>query len=171
METFEFDDFVEHWAEIYRPMQHVPGKKSKNKRFFSTDTYMGLTDFMTTVQPDKSPCVIMESNAEGELSDSFDMPEYTLYFMVRAEDMSDGVSAKIAKREAKMHMKEFFTYLKNKQEEEVCGVENIDTSRVRYQTVGPMYDGWWGITITLNDVIQLNGCINGGNYIESTNLP
>lgn len=166
MDAFEFDDFVEHWAEIYRPMQHVPGKKSKNKRFFSTDTYMGMSDFMTTVQPDKSPCVIMESNAEGELSDSFDMPEYTLYFMVRAKDMSDGAAAKVAKREAKMHMKKFITYLKNKQEEEVRGVENIDTSRIRYQTVGPMYDGWWGVTITLSDVQGLNRCMDGNDYLE-----
>lgn len=166
MEVFDFGEFVEHWAEIYRPMQHVPGKRSKNQRFFLTDTYMGMTDFMTTIQPDKSPCVIMESNAEGELSDSYDMPEYTLYFMVRAEEMSDGTSARIAKREAKTHMKKFITYLKRKQDNEEPGVRNIDTSRVRYQTVGPMYDGWFGVTITLDDVQSLNRCVDRDDYLE-----
>lgn len=68
--------------------------------------------------------------------------------------------------QAKMHMKKFITYLKSKQEEEMRGVENIDTSRVRYQTVGPMYDGWWGVTITLNDVRQLNRCVDGNDYLE-----
>ena len=165
MDVFEFEDFVEHWTEIYRPMQHVPGKMSKNKRFFLTDTYMGMSDFMTNVQPEKSPCVIMESNAEGELSDAYDMPEYSLYFMVRAEDMSDGVSAKAAKREAKMHMKKFIAYLKNKQEEEEPGIQNIDVSKVRYQTIGPMYDGWWGVTITLDDVQGLNRCVDGEDYV------
>lgn len=166
MEVFEFDEFVEHWAEIYRPMQHVPGKRSKNQRFFLTDTYMGMTDFMTTIQPDKSPCVIMESNAEGELSDSYDMPEYTLYFMVRADDMNDGSSARMAKREAKTHMKKFMSYLKRKQEGDEPGVGNINTSRVRYQTIGPMYDGWFGVTITLDDVQSLNRCVDRDDYIE-----
>lgn len=166
MDTFEFDEFVEHWAEIYRPMQHVPGKKSKNQRFFLTDTYMGMTDFMTTIRPDKSPCVIMESNAEGELSDFYDMPEYTLYFMVHAEDMSDGTSARVAKKEAKAHMKKFMAYLKRKQDNEESGVANIDTSRVRYQTIGPMYDGWFGVTITLDDVQSLNRCVDGNDYID-----
>lgn len=166
METFNFDEFVEHWAEIYRPMQHLSGKRSKNKRFFLTDTYMGMSDFMTGIQPDKSPCVIMESNAEGELSEFFDMPEYTLYFMVRAEEMGDGASARNAKREAVTHMKKFMSYLKEKQRNEEHGITNIDTERVRYQTVGPMYDGWFGVTITLSDVQKLNGCVNSDDYIE-----
>lgn len=164
MEVFEFDEFVEHWAEIYRPMQHVPGKKSKNQRFFQTDTYMGLSDFMTTIRPDKSPCVIMESNEEGELSDFYDKPEYTLYFMVRAEEMSSGASARMAKREAKMHMKKFIVYLKHKQEEGDSGVGNIDVNSVRYQTIGPMLDGWFGVTITLEDVQSLNQCVDSEDY-------
>lgn len=166
METFNFDDFVERWAEIYRPMQHVPGKRSKNQRFFLTDTYMGMSDFMTGIQPDKSPCVVMESNAEGELSDFYDMPEYTLYFMVRAEEMNDGYSARLAKREAVLHMKKFVSYLKQKQQNEEPSVINIEVERIRYQTVGPMFDGWFGVTITLNDVKKMNGCVNEEDYIE-----
>lgn len=166
METFNFDDFVERWAEVYRPMQHVPGKRSKNQRFFLTDTYMGMSDFMTGIQPDKSPCVVMESNAEGELSDFYDMPEYTLYFMVRAEEMSDGHSARLAKREAVLHMKKFVSYLKQKQQNEEPSVINIEVERIRYQTVGPMFDGWFGVTITLNDVKKMNGCVNEEDYIE-----
>lgn len=165
METFEFDEFVEHWAEIYLPMQHLPGKRSRNQRFFQTDTFMGLTDFMTTIQPDKSPCVIMESNEEGELSDFYDKPEYTLYFMVRAEEANDGSSARKAKREAKIHMKKFIAYLKEKQENEESGVGNIDVNSVRYQTIGPMYDGWFGVTITLEDVQKLNRCVDDNDYV------
>lgn len=166
MEIFEFDDFVEHWAEIYRPMQHVPGKRSKNQRFFSTDTYMGMTDFMTSIQPKQSPCVIMESNVEGDLSEFYDMPEYTLYFMVRAEEMNDGSSARTAKKEAKKHMNKFIAYLRRKQEEEHPSVKNIDLSRVHYQTIGPMYDGWYGATITLADVQGINQCMDSEDYIE-----
>lgn len=166
MEQFEFDDFVEHWAEIYRPMQHLPGKTSKNKRFFLTDTFMGMVDFMTAIRPEQSPCVIMESNIEGELSELYDTPEYTLYFMVRSEDMSDGVGARRSKREAKVHMKKFMAYLKNKQDAGCHTVRNVDVNRVRYQTIGPMYDGWYGITITLNDVTSLNNCVDNNDYLD-----
>ena len=62
---FRFEDFVEHWCEIYKPLQHVPGERSKNKRFFLTDTdYLGMADFMTSIDSKISFCVVMEGAVE-----------------------------------------------------------------------------------------------------------
>lgn len=167
METFQFTDFVEHWCERYRPMLHIPGRTSKNQRFFLTDTYMGLTDFMTNVQPDRSPCVVMETNQEGTLTDAYDRPRHTIYFMVQADEMSDGRSAYAAKLEAKEHLLKFLTYLRRMQDLDHPGVQNIKIDDLLdYQTVGPLYNGWFGVYVTLEDVRQLNRCVIEDDYLD-----
>lgn len=167
--AFLFDKFVEHWCEIYRPMQHIPGRNSKNQRFFLTDTYMGMVDFMTNIQPESSPCVIMESNQEGTFSGYYDRPRHTLYFMVQADEMSDGRSALSAKMEAKQHLQKFLAYLWEAQERGVPGVDNIKADDyIDYQTVGPFYNGWFGVFISLEDVQKISHCSVSDDYIEET---
>ena len=169
---FRFDKFVEQWAMKYKPMQHVPGPFSKNERFFLTDTYMGMVDFVTTLQPESSPCVVMESDQEGCMTDRYDSPRYTLYFMVRAEKMSDGVAAYEAKLEAKMHMQKFMNWLRAMQEKEEDerrkeGVRNIRIEdNMSYQTVGPFYDGWYGVYISLDDTQAYSRCVISDDYLQ-----
>lgn len=171
---FRFDRFVEHWASIYKPMLHTPDRYGRNKRFFLTDTYMGMVDFMTQIRPDQSPCVVMESSQEGTMTDRFDYPRYSLYFMVRAEDMSDGSAAMDAKIEAKQHMQKFLIYLRRKKEEaemnrRKSGLENIKIEQyLDYQTVGPMYDGWFGVLISLENLEAYSACVVADDYMEET---
>lgn len=168
---FRFDQFVEDWASKYKPMLHEPGRHSGNERFFLTDTYMGMADFMVNVQPDKSPCVIMESDQEGSMTDRLDNPKYTLYFMVQAERMSDGRAAYDAKLEAKEHMRKFINWLRAKQEEEerkggVTMVGNITIEEhINYQTVGPFYNGWYGVCISLEDTQSYLRCVIQDDYL------
>ena len=169
---FRFDEFVEDWASIYKPMLHEKGEYSRNRRFFLTDTEAGLIDFMTSIQPDQSPCVVMESSQEGTIGRGLDRPQYTLYFMVRAEIMGDGKSAYEAKLEAKQHMKKFITYIRNCQEVEereqrTVGVRNIEVEDgLPYYSVGPFYNGWYGVYITLEDVQRFSKCVNEDDYIR-----
>ena len=131
---FQFHEFVENWASLYRPMQHIPGPRSKNRRFYLVDSYMSMIDFAKSLPDAKSPCVVMESNQEGIVSDRFDYPEHTVYFMVKATDMQDGLAANAAKLESKLHMMKFLAYLLTKKEEETPGLENIDLERAEYVT-------------------------------------
>lgn len=171
---FRFDKFVEHWASIYKPMLHEKGRYGRNKRFFLTNTYMGMVDFMTNIRPDQSPCVVMESGQEGTMTEGKDYPRYSLYFMVRAEEMSEGSSTMEASMEAKMHMQKFIVYLRNKKEYNEMhriksGLDHIKIEQyMDYQTVGPMYDGWYGVLITLENLEAFSTCIIQDDYIEDT---
>ena len=173
---FRFDLFTEHWASIYKPMLHQKGKYARNKRFYLTDTYMGLVDFITNIAPGHSPCVIMESAQEGTISSRFDYPRYSLYFMVQADDMGDGISAMDAKLEAKEHMMKFVNYLREKQRENErknlrSGIEGIKIDEyLNYDTVGPFYNGWYGVQITLENLLAYNLCVSPDDYIEDTPL-
>ena len=163
----DFFDFVERWATIYKPMQHESGERSKNKRFYLTDTYMGMADFMTQIQPQRSPCVVMESNQDGMLGDGIDHPNYALYFMVRAERMTDGRAAMLAKLEAKMHLQKFVAYVRQKQRDEDPLLSRISIDdNLPYQTVGPMYNGWYGVLLQLTDAQRYANCVNEGDYVS-----
>lgn len=167
MTEFRFEEFVEHWAEIYRPMQHVRGERSKNKRFFLTDTYLGLSDFMINVGVRQSPCVIMESDVEGTFANGLDQPQYTLYFMVRASETQSGFASREAKIEAKGHAKKFLAYLRDCQYKGDQDLQRINLDeRMGYQTIGPLYNGWYGVYITIDDVQQYTLCMDKNDYVN-----
>ena len=162
----DFYEMVEQWSECYVPMQHEAGIRTGNQRFFLTDTYMGMADFMTSIQPEHSPCVVMESNQDGRIEEGKDFINHTIYFMVRAEDMNDGRSAKEAKQEAKEHMHKFLAWARWK----LDGCPDMPHSRfnldsVDYNTAGPMYDGWYGVYITIVEVYSFDQCVHPHDYL------
>lgn len=165
---FRFENFVEHWCEIYKPLQHVPGERSKNKRFFLTDTtYLGMSDFMANIGSRASSCVVMESSVEGMVKGGFDMQQHTIYFFSRAKSTQDGTDAREAMLEARGFMLEFLAYLRKKQDDGMEEVQRINLDeRNAYQSVGPLYNGWYGVYITLEDVRQTLLCVNKDNYTE-----
>ncbi|MGN0091275.1 MAG: hypothetical protein ACI36Z_10045 [Alloprevotella sp.] len=162
-----FYEIVEQWAERYVKMQHVPEERGGNQRFFLTDTYMGMVDFMTNIHPDRSPCVVMESNQDGNINEGKDRINHTIYFMVRAEEMNDGRSALQAKLEAKEHMKKFLAWARSL----VANNPDIPENRfdlnenIDYNTVGPFYDGWYGVYISISEVDNFNQCVLPNDYV------
>jgi len=112
MMEFDYIKFTEEWAEIYKPMLHTPGFSGMNKRFFITDSYMTMVDFMAHMDPTTSPCVITESQQEGNVEEGWDYPMYSFYFMVRGDEMNDGKEAVQAKRSAKEIMMDFINFIR-----------------------------------------------------------
>lgn len=188
---FLFDRFVEGWATLYAPMRHTPGIDGSNKRFFICDSYMTMTEFMTNMEPEASPCVIIESQQEGSVRDGKDYPRYALYFMVRASEMNNGHFAIIAKRDAKRVMMDFInflrafkypddyaslldgldlpqgSYLSNLREAVEHGdrcLENIGIEDFAYESINQMYDGWYGVQVTLDDMCVINQCLDPELY-------
>ena len=166
--NFRFENFVEHWCEIYKPLQHVPGERSKNKRFFLTDTtYLGMSDFMANIGSRTSSCVVMESSVEGTVKGGFDMQQHTVYFFAKAESTQNGADAREAMLTAKGYMHEFLAYMRKKQEEGMQELQHFDLDeRNGYLSIGPLYNNWYGVYITLEDVRQTLLCVNKDNYIE-----
>lgn len=111
MTTFDYIRFTEEWAAHYKPMQHTM-KSDMNRHFFITDSYMTMVDFMAHHDPDTSPCIIAESQQEGEVEDGLDYPRYSFYFMVRADEMNDGKEAVASKRTAKHIMLDFVNFIR-----------------------------------------------------------
>lgn len=165
---FRFENFVEHWCSIYKPLQHVPGERSKNKRFFLTDTtYLGMSDFMNSINARTSSCVVMESSVEGTVKGGIDTQQHTIYFFAKAKSTQDGFDAREAMLEAKGYMTEFLAYLRAKQREGMPELQRINLDeRNGYMSIGPLLNNWYGVYLTIEDVRQVKICVDKDNYIN-----
>lgn len=143
-----------------------------NKRFYLTDSQMGVVDMAKGISNAFSPCVVMESTVEGGGPVTRPTRNYPVYFFVRADKMADGDDAAVAKEEAWMHAQNFLAWLKKKHDDEV--VENIDgdfaridfSSYLSIDTVGPLENGWFGVMIQFEREEPLNLCVNEELYDE-----
>jgi hypothetical protein len=155
---------------MYRPMLDSP----KNRRFYLTDSTAGVVELAKGIANSFSPCVVMESSVEG--SGSFTMPNrnYPIYFFVRAEKMSDGDAAALAKEEAWLHARRFLSWLRQKHEQEVAENTMGDFARIDlenvildFTTVGPLENGWFAVLVQLERMEPLDLCVDEDLYIDT----
>ena len=163
-----FETALEEFAMKYRPMQHVPGKTSKNKRLFYFDSIVAIPDFMTRIKSTQSPCMGYEFPLTGEIKGGKILPVYTIYFFVKMEEnkaTGKELSAE-ANQEAFNHALKFIVWLKKKQEEDKSLV-NIDLeNEIPYYTYGPLMIGWFGLFLKFRDVDKFTLCIDENDFIE-----
>lgn len=158
-------DFIEQWATRYRPIQHTPEPEGRNRRFFLTTGFMGLADFMRESDIDRSPSIIMETNIDGDFADC-DTTNYTIYCAVRAVEQSDGRASLHAIQEAKAHLKKLLTYMRIEKRKHNPLLDGVNPEQaVHYQSEGPIYDGWFAVYFTIEQVNTTSLCIDSNDYI------
>lgn len=162
-----FHSIVCDWCKRYKYMLHT----KENKRFFLTDSQMGVVDFAKDIANAFSPCVVMESAVEGGGPINRPSRNYPIYFMVRAEKMADGDDAAVAKEEAWLHAQNFLTWLTTMRENELNeDKRDGDFARINLddyidiQSIGPLENGWFGVMIQFEREEPLNLCIDEDLY-------
>lgn len=191
---FNYVLFTEEWASLYKPMHHVPGEDSLNRRFYICDSYNNMTSFMEHMDTECTPCVIVESQQEGNVTEGKDHPVYSFYFMVRSGSTHEGYSAYDSKREAKKVMMDFVnfvrvfkyayedptyfsllkklpikndTYLSALRAAVMNGdpcMMNLGVEDFLYETLNEMADTWYGVQMTLDDVQLYDMCADISMY-------
>lgn len=144
-----------------------------DRRFFLTDSTAGVVELVKSIKPDKSPCVVMESDVSGGGPVERPVMTYPVYFFVRSNKMADGDEAAWAKDLAKEHARNFMAWLRNHRDKELAQNRDGDFVRilmegtyVSYDTVGPIGDGWYAVLIQLEREEPLNLCIDPNLYID-----
>ncbi len=192
--TFNYVHFTEEWAQLYKPMHHEPGPDSLNRRFYICDSYMNMTSFMEHIDPEYTPCVIVESQQEGNIQEGKDYPRYSFYFMVRSGQTHEGYSAFDSKSEAKKVMVDFvnfirlFKYADDNDNEDALSQLNLEscpyldslrTAVLRgdqcmmnlgiedfvYESLNEMADTWYGVQLTIDDMQTYDMCADLSLYI------
>lgn len=194
---FNYVRFTEEWAMLYKPMRHIPGPDSLNKRFYICDSYFTMTEFLKgSVDPEVSPCVMVESQQEGNVEEGRDYPRYSFYFLVRAEDTHNGHMAYDSKSDAKKIMMDFVnfirafkspyeyttptgtplvstlpfaegSYLDSLRKDILNGFNcmmNINIENFTYESLNELYDGWYGVQMTLDDIQIYDMCLDEAMY-------
>ena len=165
-----FHSIVKRWCETYRFMRH----SNDNKRFFLTDSQMGVVDMAKGIGNESSPCVLMESTVEGGGPIRRPVRNYPIYFFVRADRMADGDEAAVAKEEAWMHARNFLAWLLEKHDEDLDNGRmdgdfariNLDEAYLSIDTVGPLENGWFGVMIQFEREEPLNLCVDENLYVD-----
>lgn len=186
--TFDFLSFVESWAEIYKPMQRRP---KKNERVFVTPNMFKLRSGVQGVDVRTgNPIAVVENDCSGVLGDKFDEPSYTVYFLCRSKEVGDARYGDAAKKEAKEAMKAFVNALRafvNADRKEVEKMHlpdegylhdlyvqdfelgrqicrGINVSRIAYQNINELWDGWQGVGITIDTQERYSRCVIETDY-------
>lgn len=166
-----FHSIVRQWCRTYRPM--LDSSANGNRRFYLTDSTGGVVELAKDIKPALSPCVVMESGVEGGGRITRPNRNYPIYFFVRANKMSDGDEAAVAKEEAWRHAQNFLAWLKVRHDREVgeridgdFARINLEDSMLDIQTVGPLEDGWYAVLIQFEREEPLNLCIDENLYIN-----
>ena len=164
-----FHSIVRQWCRIYRPMQDGP----KNRRFYLTDSTAGVVELAKHIATSLSPCVVMESSVEGSGPIERIDRNYPVYFFVKADKMSDGDDAAVAKEEAFMHAQKFLAWLKYKHDKDIennridgdFGRIELDKIIIDVTTVGPIENGWFAVLLQFERTEPLDLCIDWDLYV------
>lgn len=64
---FKFDNVLEHWATIYKPISHDPAAKSKDKRFFRIQELDLQSEWSRNMNTIDKPCMLYRNAVEAEI--------------------------------------------------------------------------------------------------------
>jgi hypothetical protein len=162
-----FDKIIEEWAIKYKPMQHVPGPNSRNKRFFYIDSIVQLSQFMAGAPNTGTPCVVYEFQQNGYFGKGLQSPVYNVYFPVRVPTMKLPLKelANEAVNESMRHAEKFLAWLRQQQREDRDGFQNLELDNVEYDTFGPFLDNWYAVFIQIRDIGQYPVCVLAEDYL------
>ena len=167
-----FYSIVRQWCRIYKPM--LDNVNNGNRRFYLTDSMAGVIEMAKSMSDKFSPFVMMESDVEGGGKISRPARNYPIYFFVKAEKMADGDDAAAAKEEAWWHCQNFLAWLKEKHDEEISqNIDgdfsriNLDDEYILLNTVGPLENGWYAVSLQIERDEPLNLCVNTDLYNDT----
>lgn len=162
----DFGKIVEEWATKYKPMQHVPGETSKNKRFFLIDSIVSLPDFMKNITSTNSPCVAYEFYVKAGIHEGIIKPTYTVYFLVDCgTSKPNKVMASKAVTQATDHALKFLAWIR-KQQDIHPELRNIEVDDVEMDTFGPLLNGWYSVFLEFQDTDNFNLCVDPEDYVD-----
>lgn len=162
-----FDKIVETFARKYKSMLHNPD--NGNRRFFRMNSVSSIDEMIQNVGNLKSPIVSVEVYLEGSIGNKDNTAEWTVFFFCNGGDAGNIDLATDCKVEAHEHLLRFIATMRRWKREKKIGDINLGDGqmRLRYYTVGPVLNNWYGVGTTFLVPEGLNRC-EGDDYMDET---
>lgn len=166
---YQIISFTKHWTEIYAPI--VENCPARGKSFHCIESIANIANLSMKLPTLPSPFVALETNIGGDISDKFFVPQYNLYFFVRAEQKAgydtdlDDAQAKESAMECAM---DYINYLREQKEQHendrMFPLLGIDTDNVHFETFGPIHNRWFAVGISFIDKARFSRCVDKSKY-------
>jgi hypothetical protein len=168
------DEYLERWAEKYKPISHVPNAGSKEKRFYRIDAITSIPSFAANLVNAKSPSMAYVTQVDGTLggqSEKFIMLSHRVFIFVKQQgtNLQNGVTEELAATDAKLLGAEiaqdllayiYHDWKKNGNKD----LSGIDFKGSVIFTTPQQFNGWWPTELTFNEIVSRNLCVNPEKY-------
>jgi hypothetical protein len=168
------DEYLERWAEKYKPISHVPNAGSKEKRFYRVDAITSIPSFAANLVNAKSPSMAYVTQVDGTLggqSEKFIMLSHRVFIFVKQQgaNLQNGVTEELAATDAKLLgaeiAQDLLAYIyhdwKKNGNKDLAG---IDFKGSVIFTTPQQFNGWWPTELTFNEIVSRNLCVNPEKY-------
>lgn len=169
---FRVDNYLEQWAQVYKPISHDPTRGSRDKRFYRMDSITRLEEFLANMAQAKSPSMAVVTQMDGAVegsSNKFMRYTHRIFFMVKQTDTNalrsviDELGAADAKAEGQELAQDLLAWFyedKNKNKE----LAGLDFSTATVFSVPQKFNGWWPTELVIEHVVPRDLCINKEKY-------
>ena len=183
---FRLDNFLEAWAQKYRPLSHDPSAKSKHRTFYRIDRLGDSNEFSRNFNMASSPCMAVPTNIDGGMGKNNKQLQYHhgLYFMVKQPTvglsktaLQDDLSAAECKEQLDTLAQALLAYLYEQQtlaknnkgtfdKETRIALIGMNLDGAEWWTVPKMYNGWWVLGLEFDRIESRHLCVNPADYIN-----
>lgn len=175
---FRIDNYVERWAQLYKPISHRPEMGSREKRFYRIDAITSVPTFLANLTSAKSPSVATVTRIDGSLagqSEKFVLYTYSIFFLVKQAGIAlqNGITEELAATDAKLEgadmAQDFLAYLyydwKQNHNKELDGLNFRGAS---FFTTPQQFNGWWPTNLVIEHLQPRLLCVNKEKYNHLT---
>lgn len=169
MKLYHLISFTKHWAEIYTPIANVFPKKEKS--FHCIESIANIANLSMKLPDLPSPFVAMETNIGGDITEKYLLPQYNVYFFVKAAQKA-GVDTDLddtmTKESALECAMDYLNYLREQKDlhgnDRSFPLMGVDTDNVHFETFGPFHNRWFAVGISMMDMARYSRCVDKTKY-------
>lgn len=190
---FRLDNILEKWAEVYQPISHTPGAKSKHRAFFRINSMQEVSEFTKNANLVPSPCMaygsVVDAKLQGPASVSY---LHRIFFIVKqkkaitsaATDL-DATECKFMGNDMVVDLLAFLSELKTAASngkieklgddtvigkfkgltaEDLNGLRGLQITSAEWGSDPRIYNGWWVVELDIEQIVMRNLCVIETKY-------
>lgn len=167
------DEYLERWAEKYKPISHIPNATSKEKRFYRIDSITSIPSFAANLINAKSPSIGYVTQVDATLggqAEKFLYLTHRVFVFVKQQGhtLQNGITEELAAAEAKQLgaeiAQDLLAYIYQDKKKGNKDLDGIDFKGSVIFTTPQQFNGWWPTELTFNQIVSRNLCVNPEKY-------
>jgi len=184
---FRFDNLLEKWAQMYKPLSHDPIKANKHRTFFRIAAIDTQSEFVRNYNDTPSPCMAYSTHIDAVLTRTNRKTasyRHVIYFLVKQKTSSlsnnsitDDMEATECRYETDDLVQDLLAWLyelkKDASANALClsaedreALRGLDLDGAEWATIPVKYNGWWICGLEISQITPRRLCVNPEKYLS-----